>query len=87
MHVEIWVHGAPARDIRQVVSYLTGDSHDRSKVQIVYVDENGRRSWFDFPLDDETNRPRFLTNPDSRRRAKDMLKRLREDRRNLPHGF
>lgn len=29
----IWVHGAPARDLEQVASYLSGDSHARSKVQ------------------------------------------------------
>ena len=28
-----WVHGVPARNIDQVVSYLTGDAHDQSKVQ------------------------------------------------------
>ena len=30
-----WVHGAPARSFEQVASYLTGDAHDRSKVQVV----------------------------------------------------
>lgn len=29
----IWVHGAPARDLEQVESYLSGDAHDRSKVE------------------------------------------------------
>ena len=32
--VEIWVHGAPARCLDQVVKYLTGDVHDQTKVEI-----------------------------------------------------
>lgn len=27
-----WVHGAPARNLEQIESYLTGDEYDRSKV-------------------------------------------------------
>lgn len=29
----IYLHGVPARDLEHVVSYLTGDAHDRSKVE------------------------------------------------------
>lgn len=29
----VWVHGAPARSLKQVVDYLSGDAHDRSKVE------------------------------------------------------
>lgn len=36
---EVWIHGARARSWDQVIEYLSGDAHDRSKVQI-YV--NGR---------------------------------------------
>lgn len=43
MKVSIWVHGAPARSLEQVVSYLTGDDHDRSKVQ-VHVDTGDPRT-------------------------------------------
>jgi len=31
----LWVHGLPARSLEQVASYLTGDSHDQSKVQVL----------------------------------------------------
>ena len=30
---EVLVHGMRARDIEQVMSYLSGDAHDRSKIQ------------------------------------------------------
>jgi hypothetical protein len=32
--VMFWVHGSPARSFEQVAEYLTGDAHDRSKVQV-----------------------------------------------------
>lgn len=28
-----WVHGMPARNIDQVISYLSGDAHDQYKVR------------------------------------------------------
>ena len=31
----IWIHGQPARDLDQVASYLNGDAHDQSKVQVL----------------------------------------------------
>ena len=30
---QFWVHGMPARNIDQVIDYLSGDAHDRTKVQ------------------------------------------------------
>lgn len=35
-----YVHGLPARSFECVASYLTGDAHDRSKVQ-VYLPDSG----------------------------------------------
>lgn len=34
---EVWVHGVPAHSWDQVISYLKGDTHAQSKVQ-VFVD-------------------------------------------------
>ena len=34
-NAEIWVHGFPARDWEQVVQYINGDAHDRSKLQVL----------------------------------------------------
>lgn len=28
-----WVHGSPAHDLAQVVDFLAGDDHDKSKVK------------------------------------------------------
>lgn len=30
---QIWLHGQPARTLEEVIKYLSGDAHDRSKVQ------------------------------------------------------
>lgn len=31
--IGFWVHGMRARDLAEVESFLTGDAHDKSKVQ------------------------------------------------------
>jgi predicted ATPase with chaperone activity len=36
---EVYVHGARASNLKQVIDFLSGDAHDRSKVQIY---ANGR---------------------------------------------
>ena len=49
--IGFWVHGYPAHSLEQVVSFLTGDAHDQSKVQWY----DGKRfhsiGFKDFPTD------------------------------------
>lgn len=33
-NLQFWVHGIPARSLEQVAQYLSGDDHDKSKVQV-----------------------------------------------------
>jgi hypothetical protein len=57
MDVEIWVHGGKARDLQQVIGFLSGDAHDRSKVRILVKSAPGEYTWFDFPVEPGDNWP------------------------------
>jgi hypothetical protein len=49
--VEVWLHGSPARSLEQIMWYLSGDAHDRSKVQIFVNTGDPKSSFFaDFPF-------------------------------------
>ena len=44
--VELWCHGMKARNLEQVLSYLTGDDHDKSKVQVFVNTGDPKTSFF-----------------------------------------
>lgn len=41
---KVYLHGGYARDLAQVVSYINGDAHDRSKIE--FFDGAGFQAWF-----------------------------------------
>ena len=52
--IEVWVHGSPAHSFGQIQSFLSGDAHDRSKVQLYRnTDDFDTSGFMDWPLPDE----------------------------------